>query len=487
MFQPTTAGHRAYVLAAGTAVLGILLTVVWAATPLSFAVVRPGFRVLLETTQALVALLVAFLIYGRARRSGLVADLTLVTGFLLLGATNLFHAVVHSTTPAEITVFSRYEAWFPLVLRTSGVVLLVVAALAGDRRHRLARPGRVAVLAAGGWVGAATLVVVALAPTLPEALVLVDGPPDVELVAHPALQMAQLTLVVLWVAVAAGFARRHAADGRPLHLALAVGAVLAAVSRMNFALIPSLYSDIVQLGDGLRLAFYVVLGIGAGQEISRYWRAEVAGLERQRLARDLHDGLSQELAFLRSQLSSLASRPGAPATLGHLVEAAERASVESRNLVRVLDPVETTAPEVTLTRAAREVAERAGASVEIDIRDGVDLSGLAVADLCRIVREATSNAVRHGAATHVQVRLAPEGAGTLLEVVDDGSGFVRDAASAGYGLHSMRDRAATLGGDLRIISSPGDGTAVEVRLPHPPGRPDGGRQPPADSDATHAR
>jgi two-component system NarL family sensor kinase len=85
--------------------------------------------------------------------------------------------------------------------------------------------------------------------------------------------------------------------------------------------------------------------------------------------------------------------------------------------------------------------------------------------LVRIVREAVTNAARHGEASAVRIVLAGDGE-TVLRIRDDGKGFSADdnTAPVGFGLRSMRERAEALGGSLRVTSSE-TGTLVEVRLP----------------------
>lgn len=457
---PSTAAAVALTVGGALAVTGIVTL-----TPLSFAVVRPELRVALETAQALVAFLVAFLVHGGAQRTRRLSDLAMVVGFLLLGGTNLFHAAVHAAYPdLDGAVFARYQAWFPLGLRLVGATMLTGAAWCGERRHRVRRPGLTALSTAALAAAAVATAIAALATRLPDAIIAEGDPSRPRLDAHPGVVVAQLVLVALWAATATGFAKRHARDARPLHLAVAIGAVLAAFSRVNFALYPSLYTDVVHVGDTFRLAFYAVLTMGAASEVVGHWRHEAVSDERERLARELHDGLTQDLAFLRSQLSSMGSGAGAPPMLRHLADAADRALTESRGIVRVLDPGEAAPVEAVLGRAARDVADRAGVRVEVDCDDTIELTGAVVAELARIVREATSNAVRHGGADRVRVRLGLDGDTTVLTVADDGSGFDPGAGRAGYGMRSMRSRAVAVRGEWRMTTAVGHGTTIEVRL-----------------------
>ena len=82
----------------------------------------------------------------------------------------------------------------------------------------------------------------------------------------------------------------------------------------------------------------------------------------------------------------------------------------------------------------------------------------------QIAREAVSNAARHSGAARVSLRLRRQGWGVQLRITDNGSGFDTAAQADGFGLISMRERAASVGGDLRISSVPDHGPEVDVKL-----------------------
>jgi signal transduction histidine kinase len=181
------------------------------------------------------------------------------------------------------------------------------------------------------------------------------------------------------------------------------------------------------------------------------------------MARELHDGLAQELAFVVAQCSRLASDP----RIGKIAEAAQSALAESRRAMLALRrPVETPLA-AELEQVARHAADRAGLGLELRLADGIELTPPARAELARVLQEAIANAARHARATGVRVELSRE-QGTRLTISDDGIGFDADrpvAVLGGFGILGMRERVKLLGGELHIVSAPLHGTRVEVLLP----------------------
>jgi two-component system sensor histidine kinase UhpB len=175
--------------------------------------------------------------------------------------------------------------------------------------------------------------------------------------------------------------------------------------------------------------------------------------ERRRIARELHDGVAQELAYIVAESD------------GPLAAAAERALDESRRAIAALTRPVDEPLEVALVQAAEEVAGRVGVQLKVEVCEGATVSPDEREALIRIVREAITNAGRHGKAANVSVELS-NGHGTLLRIADDGTGF--DPARTrvgGFGLVSMRERAEALGGRFTLFSEAGSGAKIEVRLP----------------------
>jgi signal transduction histidine kinase len=244
--------------------------------------------------------------------------------------------------------------------------------------------------------------------------------------------------------------------------------MLGAFARLNYFLFPSVYTHFVYTGDGFRLAFDVALLVGGLREIRTYQRglAERSVLEeRRRIARDLHDGLAQDLAFITAQTRALGRAADAPPRLERIASAAERALDDSRAAIAALTRRLDEPLDEALARSAHEIAERCGIRVELGLEPDIDVPPAMREALARIVREATSNAARHGGAQRVTVGLTRED-GLRLTVSDDGAGFDPESKyRAGFGLISMRERAEALGGRLNLRSRPGAGTTVEVIVP----------------------
>jgi signal transduction histidine kinase len=202
------------------------------------------------------------------------------------------------------------------------------------------------------------------------------------------------------------------------------------------------------------------------REISSYWKtlSEAAVLEeRRRIACDLHDGLAQELAYISRNLGSVAGEADADA-VERLRLAVERAWLESRRAIHALAPARDQAIEVALAETAVEIAERFCVDLELDLAPGVRLSPTRAEALVRIASEAVTNAARHSGARTVTLSLVRDASVVRLRVADTGCGFDTAVPASGFGLISMRERARSVGGELRICSTPGRGSEVEVAV-----------------------
>jgi signal transduction histidine kinase len=216
--------------------------------------------------------------------------------------------------------------------------------------------------------------------------------------------------------------------------------------------------------------------------------------ERERLARELHDSVTQ-LIFS----TTLIAQSIAPAwkrdpdegqqRVDRLLELSQTALREMRSLLFQLRPVEDVDPP-TLTGPERVrrygllealrllAADFTQEGVQVGVRTykyspPADAeNGLTIGqDIYRIVQEALNNAIKHARAHEILVMLdGSESNQICLSISDDGVGFVpgpgEETQAGGFGMKTMRGRAATVGGSLRVISAPGKGTTIEVKIPN---------------------
>ena len=214
--------------------------------------------------------------------------------------------------------------------------------------------------------------------------------------------------------------------------------------------------------------FTILLGVAAtGLGIFSQWRRTLKAIydERLRIARDLHDGLAQELAYIQMEARRMAADdPGGRAA--RIAVAAERALTESRCAIDALRSGAEESFTVELSELAEELATREGARVNLHVDPNLEVEGADREALLRIMREAISNGVRHGRATEVDLELTG-GDAIRMAVRDNGAGFVPGGPRrpGSFGLASMQARAHSVGGDLTVQSAPGKGTVVEVTLP----------------------
>jgi signal transduction histidine kinase len=219
---------------------------------------------------------------------------------------------------------------------------------------------------------------------------------------------------------------------------------------------PECLDRCVALGHFLELA---LSNWAAHQELARQATAE----ERRRIARELHDGLAHELALIASKTRG--ARRGAPSTLDaqELAGAADRALDEARRAITVLSVARPQSLVDAIAQTAEDLGARLGMTVDLDLAEDVEVPGEVTENLLRIVREAMTNAARHGGSEHVRVILE-RGDRLRLVIEDDGSGFDPYGRRKGesFGLLGMEERAASLGADLIVDSAPDEGTRVAV-------------------------
>lgn len=195
--------------------------------------------------------------------------------------------------------------------------------------------------------------------------------------------------------------------------------------------------------------------------------------ERRRIARDLHDGVVQDLAGVSYAIAGALDELG-PDVDPEGREALEDASVATRRgisqlrtlLVDIYPPnLATEGLEAALTDLLTR-AQRDGLATELHYSPETRLTDDEQALAFRVAQEAIRNTLRHAGATRVSVRVGPGRGATVVVVSDDGRGFADDGAGSDghFGLQYLRDAAARAGAGLDVVSKPGQGTLVRLRI-----------------------
>jgi len=210
-------------------------------------------------------------------------------------------------------------------------------------------------------------------------------------------------------------------------------------------------------------------------EESRRAQSELRRLEvleeRERIAKELHDGVIQALFAVGMSLqgaAALASDDTVVSRIESSVEDIDQAIRDLRNYIFGLRPG--ILADHQLDQALRELAaefeSHSGVITVVDVDPTVAAALASVAsDVVQLTREALSNVGRHASAATCRVSLRRQGRLACLEIDDDGTGFELGAETGGLGLANLRDRVASLGGSLDIESHAGEGTTVRAMLP----------------------
>jgi signal transduction histidine kinase len=204
---------------------------------------------------------------------------------------------------------------------------------------------------------------------------------------------------------------------------------------------------------------------------------ELAALkERSRLARELHDSVSQALygiALAARTSRTLLDRdpPRAAEPLDYVLTLAEAGLAEMRALIFELRPesLEVEGLIAALDHQLAALHARHGIAVEASLGGTEpDVPYASKEAMYRVAQEALHNVVKHARASAVKVTLGADAEGLTLEVCDDGQGFEADGQFPGHlGLRTMQERAVGLGGSVRVQSTPGSGTRVHAWIPNP--------------------
>jgi len=417
-----------------------------------------ALRSAIETGISLSALVSSVLLLAHFRRTRLLRDLVLLAALAVVALTDF----VFNALPAYHYQTGIYGAGARMALTTLiAVIFLAVAFVPEERKVQTGRRmAAIAVPAAFYWVA------------LGELVDLIAGP----LREHnpsgaygPLATAVSVACAVLLVVSAAGFAMRQR-DGDSEAGLLVAAAVCMAGAQLGQLAISVAPPNWVTPSDGLRVAAYGLL-LAAAVRMYRRSQDQVArdalSAERLRIAQDLHDGLAQDLAFIAAHSERLAHEFGADHPLAI---AAQRALDASRGHIVDLSASKASSTEAALREVAAEFGSRFGVAVTVSVDPGAGASRMEPSErerheLVRIAREAIANAVRHGGARNVTVRLGSRRDNLLLRISDDGCGFGganRGTAGTGLGMRTMRARAKSVGGRLVTRTRESGGAEIEI-------------------------
>jgi nitrate/nitrite-specific signal transduction histidine kinase len=259
-----------------------------------------------------------------------------------------------------------------------------------------------------------------------------------------------------------------------LSVPISIAGKVFGVFGMNYSQPHSFSADDIRLFSALAQRAAIAI-----ENARLYEQAERAATleERQRLARELHDAITQSLYSLvllseaGRRYASMGNLEQVEHHLNRLGESAQQALKEMRLLVYDLRPL--ALQDIGLEGALRQrldaVEKRAGIQARLVVNEPLDLPGKVEEELYRIAQEALNNALRHAHATVTAVEILRAVGSLELEVRDNGVGFDPTLLQGGgIGMQSMRERVLNLGGELEIDSKPGKGAIVRIKLPLSP-------------------
>lgn len=428
-----------------------------------------SFRVAIDTAAGIGAFAAAWLMRVRYKRTQSMQSWLLFTGMGCYAFTALFTFLL----PGALVGSGIDMAGAPVFGRVLTGILLVGAAFAESGPMR--RPPSVAasVEFIVGMSAACAVGGIAMAAQLPhvfsgDASSAIRGIEN----ASPLFIAAGAATVALYLLCGATLWSRAAAVNDSTVGWLAIGAALAGISRLDALLLTSGSGSWVSAGDGVRLAATAAFVAASAAEFGRFEQRltdAITADERRRLARELHDGVAQDLAFIVSNASALARRNGDQQVMRDIASAAERAMSDSRRAIHLLNRPRSRALSAVLAERSYELCSRYGLELDFAMLGGeVHATPEVEHAVLQIVSEALTNAAKHSGAQTVSVELESTGGGFSVRVHDDGRGFETNGRATrrrlgGFGLISMAERARALGGELEVRSDAGgDGTTVEA-------------------------
>jgi signal transduction histidine kinase len=482
-------------LLASVVLLSAASLAVWLGPPLAGLTDSRPLDITINVSAILIGAAVAILAWVRFRDTGEPSALYVCAAFVALTAVNaLLILLVVAGRDEEFGLSPSQPGEAPIYLwtlsRLAAAYLLVLGAIRSLRRQRPPLPRLVMAVGPSALLllaGAMLFAREAVLPAVPGANTF--DPRNVSTITV-LIGAVQVTIFVGFIVAAILFRRLYLRDRRVSDAYLAVGLVSAAFSQLHFLIAPVAVIGVVTSTDALRLVFYGVLLLGIQAELGadlkalRYANSELERLrevdavnatieERSRLAREIHDGLAQDLWYAKLRLGRLVEAPELAddsRAVGHeVLTAIDSALADARQAVMAMRVDPTTGSTMTdvLRSYSQDFADRFGLRTELSAVDDLPrLPARTEAEVLRIVQEAMNNCRKHADATVVRVRAEGRAGVVRVVVADNGKGFDPELVPADrYGLKTMRERAELVHGQLSIVSRPADGAVVTLDVP----------------------
>jgi signal transduction histidine kinase len=484
------------------AVLGGVTGLLWIDPGLASSVFAPELDVAINVGATLVAGAVAILGWVRWVEGREPAALFESAAFLALTTTNLL--TIGAVLIGRPEIFGLDVGTLPdrqpigaslwTIARLLAAIVLVVGAVLAVRREAPWLPPLVV-----AFLPAASILVIGIAiPLVPLSVRSLQSGSNLVAdvsggtVDHAGLVVVffQLAICVLFVVAAFLYRRLYRRDRLLLHAFLAGGLLVAAFSQLHFAVEPVVTVGTVTSADVLRVLFYGILFFGieaqaqadmaglrrANIELERLREVEAAGAmleERSRLAREVHDGLAQDLWFAKLTQARIAQDDSIDETTRRTAQEVLRvldvALADARQAVMALRTTAKTGStlEQLLADYVDDFGQRYGLPAVFEVKDPLPpLPPRTEAEIVRVIQEALNNVRKHSDASSVRVTVDRVDRHVRFRVIDDGRGFQpADMPRDRFGIDSMRERAGLTGGRLRIASSASSGTEIVLEVP----------------------
>jgi signal transduction histidine kinase len=480
-------------------VLSLISIVVWSRRGFPGVEDARALDIAINVAATMVGAAVAILAWIRWRDTGEPVALYESSAFIALTVVNvLLITIVIVGQESDFGLSAGHPGEAPIYLwtvsRATVALLLVIGAARSLRHEAPPLPPRFLAFAPAVVIVASGIMLFgreASLPPVPGANVFdPSGPPLAALtIGSTAVALVQVLIFVAFIVAAILFRRLYVRDGLTSHAFLSAGLVVAAFSQLHFALDPVVATGVVRSTDALRLVFYAILVMGiqaelgadfaalrrANTELRRLREVDAANAtlaERTRLAREIHDGLAQDLWFAKLKqgrvLQSPSLDPDARTSAGEVLEALDSALSDARQAVMAMrvDPTSASSLEEVLRSYVEDFGERFDVRTEFEVAGSLPrLPPRTEAEVLRIVQEALNNARRHADATLVRVRAERDGPMVRISVADNGRGFnLGSVPPDRYGIRGMRERAELVGAILKVESRDRDGTRITVEV-----------------------